>query len=99
MTKVIKQGIAQDVQQSADQQVRTTVEAILHDVQTRGDAAVRDYSAKFDQWSPAAFKLSPTEIEALMATLPAQVIDDIQFAQAQVRNFAQVQRSALRDVE
>jgi len=99
MAKLIKQGIALETQQNNDQQVRATVEGILDDVQRRGDAAVRDYSARFDKWSPAAFKLSPSEIEELMASLPPQVIEDIQFAQAQVRNFAQVQRAALRDVE
>ena len=99
MAKLIKQGIALETQQNNDQQVRATVEGILTDVQRRGDAAVRDYSARFDKWSPASFKLSPREIEELMASLPPQVIEDIQFAQAQVRNFAQVQRAALRDVE
>ncbi|MFN8445601.1 MAG: histidinol dehydrogenase [Caldilineaceae bacterium] len=99
MARFIKEGIAPDLQQSADQQVRATVEGILNDVQKRGDAAIRDYSAKFDNWSPPSFKLSPTEIEELMASLPSQVIADIEFAQAQVRNFAQAQRAALRDVE
>ena len=99
MAKLIKQGLALETQQNNDQQVRSTVEGILTDVQHRGDAAVRDYSARFDKWSPDSFKLSPREIEELMASLPPQVIEDIQFAQAQVRNFAQVQRAALRDVE
>ncbi len=99
MAKIIKQGIAQETQHNADQEVRATVEDILANVQTRGDAAVREYSAKFDKWSPAAFKLTPGDIEALMASLPAQVISDLKFAQAQVRNFAQVQRGAINDVE
>ena len=99
MAKIIKPGIAQAAHQSADQQVRATVEGILSEVQTRGDAAVREYSAKFDKWSPPAFKLSPNEIEELMASLPEHVISDIKFAQAQVRNFARAQRAAVQDIE
>lgn len=97
--KFIKTGINPETIQQNDTKVRATVESILSEVQTRGDAAVRELSSKFDNWSPTSFKLSPTEIEEIMASLPAQVIDDIKFAQAQVRNFAQAQREALRDVE
>ena len=97
--KMIKQGINPETVQQADEKVRATVEGILGEVQRRGDAAVREFSEKFDHWSPPSFRLSPTQIEELIASLPAQVIDDIQFAQAQVRNFAQAQRAALRDVE
>ncbi|MFN8487577.1 MAG: histidinol dehydrogenase [Caldilineaceae bacterium] len=97
--KMIKQGINPETVQQADEKVRATVEGILGEVQRRGDAAVREFSEKFDHWSPPSFRLSPTQVEELIASLPAQVIDDIQFAQAQVRNFAQAQRAALRDVE
>jgi sulfopropanediol 3-dehydrogenase len=97
--KFIKTGINPETVQQNDTKVRATVEGILSEVQTRGDAAVRELSSKFDNWSPASFKLSPIEVEEIMASLPAQVIDDIKFAQAQVRNFAQAQRGALRDVE
>ncbi len=97
--KIIKQGINPETVQQADEKVRATVEGILGEVQRRGDTAVREFSEKFDHWSPPSFRLSPTQIEELIASLPAQVIDDIQFAQAQVRNFAQAQRAALRDVE
>ena len=79
--------------------MRQTVEAILDDVIARGDVAVRELSAKFDKWEPKDFRLSPAEIQALIDSLPAQVIDDIKFAQAQIRRFAEVQRAALRDVE
>src|SRR5690349_15254623 len=80
-------------------QVRKTVEAILADIADRGDPAVREYSEKFDNWSPPSFRLSPSEIDQCVRSLPAQVIDDIQFAQTQIRNFALAQRAALRDVE
>jgi sulfopropanediol 3-dehydrogenase len=97
--KILKPGISQAVAQDADAKVRATVEQIIADIGARGDAAVRDLSAKFDSWSPPDFRLSPTEIEEIIASLPNQVIADIQFAQAQVRNFAQRQREALRDIE
>ncbi|SCK25085.1 sulfopropanediol 3-dehydrogenase [Variovorax sp. HW608] len=82
-----------------DAQVRQTVETILGDVQQRGDEAVRDYSAKFDQWSPAAFRLSQAQIDACIAALSAQALADIRFAQAQIRRFAQIQKSSMHDVE
>jgi sulfopropanediol 3-dehydrogenase len=97
--KILKHGISQAVAQDADAKVRATVEQIIADIRARGDAAVRDLSAKFDTWSPANFRLSPTEIEQIIASLPGQVIADLQFAQAQVRNFAQCQRDAMRDIE
>jgi sulfopropanediol 3-dehydrogenase len=97
--KILKHGISQAVAQDADAKVRATVEQIIADVSARGDAAVRDLSASFDKWSPPNFRLSPTQIEEIIASLPEQVIADIQFAQAQVRNFAQHQREALRDIE
>jgi sulfopropanediol 3-dehydrogenase len=65
----------------------------------RGDVAVRELSAKFDKWEPREFRLSAAEIQSLIDSLPKQVIDDIKFAQAQIRRFAEVQRAALRDVE
>ena len=77
-------------------QVRTTVEAILADILARGDAAVFEYSKKFDHWSPASFRLSAAEIEACVRALPSRAIEDIRFAQAQIRNFAQIQKDALR---
>lgn len=99
MATIIKHGITEDAQRSNDQQVRSTVEGILLEVQTRGDAAVREYSLKFDHWSPKSFKLSQFEIDALISSLPAQVIEDIKFAQAQVRNFAMAQRATMTDLE
>jgi sulfopropanediol 3-dehydrogenase len=97
--RVLKPGKSEAEKFDADRQVRQTVEAILEDIMARGDAAVRELSAKFDKWQPADFRLSRSQIDALIATLPTQVIDDIKFAQAQIRHFAQVQRAALRDVE
>ena len=99
MIRYLKHGASEEEKFAADRKVRQTVEAILDDVMRRGDAAVRELSAKFDKWEPKDFRLSPAEIQALIDSLPAQVIDDIKFAQAQIRRFAEVQRAALRDVE
>lgn len=97
--KVLKQGMSQSAAHEADAQVRATVDGVVADVRARGDEAVRELSAKFDRWNPPSFRLSPAEIEELVASLPNQVIDDLQFAQAQIRNFAQHQRAALHDIE
>ncbi len=95
----IKNGIGFEPVAEADARVRETVLAILDDVRTRGDAAVRALSTKFDQWTPDDFRLSDEKIKEVMATLPPQTLEDIQFAQAQVRNFALAQRAALHDIE
>ena len=97
--KILKTGVSSETVQQSDAKVRATVEGILNDVRTRGDAAVRELSSKFDSWSPEHFRLAPDEIEAIMTTLPDQVISDIKFAQAQVRNFAKAQRASVHDIE
>jgi len=99
MAEILKQGASEENASEADAKVRSTVEAILNDVKTRGDVAVRELSEKFDKWSPESFRLSEQQIQEIIATLPQQVIDDIHFAQTQVRNFAQHQRAALKDIE
>jgi sulfopropanediol 3-dehydrogenase len=99
MVRYLKRGMDAGSLKAADAQVRATVEAILADVETRRDVAVRAFSEKFDGWSPLAFKLSPAEIEAAIATVPRRDLDDIKFAQAQVRNFAEKQRATLQDLE
>ena len=99
MIRILKHGASEAQKFEADRKVRETVEAILDDIMRRGDVAVRELSASFDKWEPAAFQLSGSEVAALINSLPAQVIEDIRFAQAQIRRFAEVQREALRDVE
>src|SRR5271155_4007768 len=99
MIRILKRGATDAEKTEADRKVRHTVEAILEDVAARGDTAVRELSAKFDRWEPPAFRLRPDEIQSLMDGLPGQVIDDIKFAQAQIRRFAQLQKDALRDIE
>lgn len=79
--------------------VREVVTGILEDVSKRGDAAVRSFSEKFDKWSPESFRLTNDEISACVRQLSPGQLEDIKFAQSQVRNFAQVQRAAIHDVE
>ncbi len=95
----LKTGIDADAADEADGRVRETVEGILGDVRARGDAAVRELSERFDKWAPESFRLSDAQVKELVDSLPQQTIDDIKFAQTQVRNFAQIQKDALRDVE
>jgi sulfopropanediol 3-dehydrogenase len=79
--------------------VRGTVEAIIDDVRRRGDTAVREYSERFDHWSPESFLLSEDEIARCVAEVPDQVIEDLRFCQRQVRTFAEAQRATMTDVE
>jgi sulfopropanediol 3-dehydrogenase len=99
MARHLKTAAAAAGRSGADAGVRATVERLLADIAERGDAAVRELSAKFDGWERHDFRLTDSEIRACMAELSAQDLDDIRFAQAQVRNFAEHQRAALRDVE
>jgi len=99
MARRLKNGITEGAAAEADAQVRSTVEAILADVRARGDKAVRDWSAKFDGWAPESFRLDQAAITSAYAALSAETINDIRFAQEQVRKFAQIQRDSLRDVE
>jgi sulfopropanediol 3-dehydrogenase len=99
MIRVLKQGATEAEKTEHDGNVRQTVEAILEDITARGDTAVRDLSARFDKWQPESFRLSQAEIQALIGRLPVQVIEDIRFAQAQIRRFAEAQKAALRDIE
>ncbi|MBT8100757.1 MAG: histidinol dehydrogenase, partial [Gammaproteobacteria bacterium] len=99
MIKVIKSGISDEVAADMEAKVKATVEGILKDIDTRGDSAVRELSEKFDSWSPDNFRLSDEQIGAAVARLPKQTIDDINFAQTQIRKFAEIQLASLRDVE
>jgi sulfopropanediol 3-dehydrogenase len=83
----------------ADAKVRATVEGIIADIEKRGDEAVRHYSKQFDQWSPSAFTLSQADIERAVKSLSPRELEDIKFAQHQIRNFAQIQRDSMKDVE
>jgi sulfopropanediol 3-dehydrogenase len=99
MATFLKKRLDQTVTDAIDAKVRSTVESIMDDIKKRGDAAVRDLSAQFDKWSPASFRLSQSDLEAIMAKVKPETIADIKFAQAQIRNFAQHQRNAIKDIE
>ena len=99
MPRYLKTGISDAEAAEADAKVRRVVEDALDDIARRGDAAVREMSIKFDRWEREDFRLSEGEIEACLTELTGQDRDDILFAQEQIRNFAQIQRDALQDVE
>jgi len=99
MIRHLKRGQSAAALAEADAQVRATVESILRDIESRGDEAVREFSRRFDQWDPAEFALSPAGIEAAVARLSPREVEDLRFAQEQIRNFARIQRDSLHDVE
>ena len=99
MATYIKKGIEAGEIAQADAKVRATVEGILSDIETRGDHAIRELSRKFDNWDPQTFRLSDTEIEAAISKVSKGDLDDIRFAQSQVRSFAQKQKACLEDLE
>ena len=99
MARFLKEGMSVEEVQTQDAKVRGIVEDILGKIEAEGDAAIREYSEQFDKWSPPNFRLSREQIDACYEELDQQVIDDIRFAQEQVRNFAQIQRNSMKDVE
>lgn len=99
MARILKEGIDPGIVKAADDKVRDIVEATLTDIESRGDAAIRELSVKFDGWDREDYRLSAAEIDACLSEMSAQDLHDIEFAQDQVRNFAQIQKDALQDVE
>lgn len=97
--RYLKRGKDAAAVSEADAKVRATVEAIVADIEKRGDEAVREYSRKFDNWDPSEFRLSQAQIEQAIGRLSPREIEDIRFAQKQIRNFAQIQRESMKDVE
>ena len=99
MAEYLKHGMDPMAVREADAQVQETVETILAAVESRGDGAVRELSERFDSWSPESFRLSDAEIEQAVASVAPRDVEDIRFAQSQIRGFAQAQREALQDIE
>ena len=99
MIRYLKRGKDAQTRAADDAKVRSTVEGILKDVEARGDDAVRAYSKQFDNWEPQDFRLSQADIEKAVKSLTARELEDILFAQKQIRNFAQIQRDSMNDVE
>ena len=99
MATYLKTGIGAEQSVAADQQVRQVVEGILRDIENRGDVAIREYSERFDRWSPPDFRLAQEEIDRLVAKVNPDTRRDIEFAQNQIRRFAEAQRATLQDLE
>jgi sulfopropanediol 3-dehydrogenase len=99
MARWLKTARSEEERQEDDARVRAVVEATLADIAARGDAAVRDLSAKFDSWSPDSFRLSAEDIDRCLAEVEPSDLDDIRFAQTQIRGFAEHQKAALQDIE
>ncbi|MCA3442415.1 MAG: histidinol dehydrogenase [Rhodobacter sp.] len=95
----LKSGKPAEARADDDAVVRVTVEGILKDIETRGDAAVRELSQKFDGYAAPSFRLTPSEIEAAMQKVAARDMEDIRFAQVQIRRFAEAQRAGMTDIE
>ena len=97
--KYLKQGKTDAAKAIDDAQVSEIVKSTLKAIEARGDEAVREFSEKFDNYTPKSFKLSPAEIDSLVKKVSPQDLEDIKFAQEQVRNFAQAQRGSMQDIE
>lgn len=99
MVKVLKHGREESLRREDDAKVQTIVSDIIRDIEERGDEAVREYTAKFDKFESDNLRLSREQIDACYQELTQENIDDIAFAQAQVKNFAEIQRASMLDVE
>ena len=97
--KYLKQGKTDAAKAIDDAQVSEIVKSTLKAIEARGDEAVREFSEKFDNYTPKSFKLNPAEIDSLVKKVSPQDLEDIKFAQEQVRNFAQAQRDSMQDIE
>ena len=97
--KYLKQGKTDVAKAIDDAQVSKIVKSTLKAIEARGDEAVREFSEKFDNYTPKSFKLSPAEVDSLVQKVSPQDLEDINFAQKQVRNFAQAQRGSMQDIE
>lgn len=99
MARILKSGMNVETQLSINEAVHQTVRGIITDIRTRGDAALRELSQKFDGWNPHTFRLTPEQIAAAVAQVPEEQLRSIRFSLEQVRTFAQAQRDSIREVE
>ncbi|MGC6439187.1 MAG: histidinol dehydrogenase [Candidatus Puniceispirillaceae bacterium] len=97
--RYMKTGKPENERNEDDAKVRAIVEDTLADIGARGDAAVRELAEKFDNYSPPSYRLSPSEIEALVNEVSTRDMEDIRFAHDQVRRFAEAQRASMTDIE
>jgi sulfopropanediol 3-dehydrogenase len=98
-TTYLKRGKSAADRSQDDAATSTTVQGILKDIEARGDAAVRDLSEKFDHYTPKSFRLSPLDIDSLINRVSSRDLDDIKYAQVQIRRFAEAQRASMKDIE
>jgi sulfopropanediol 3-dehydrogenase len=99
MARYLKTAISADARAIEDARVRDVVETALADIAERGDAAVRAMSTQLDGWEREDYRLSDAEIQDCLDHVRAEDLEDIRFAQAQIRDFAKIQKEALREVE
>lgn len=99
MVKYIKQGKSETDIKTENSAIKRSVEAIIKEIETKRDVAVREYSRLFDNWSPGSFRLTDEQVKEVIDRVPKQVILDIKFAQQQIRFFAEQQRNSLNDIE
>ena len=97
--RYLKEGKSALERSEDDAKVRQIVETTLSDIESRGDTAVRELAEKFDDYSPPSYRLSEGEIQSLISEVSPRDIEDIKFAQAQVRKFAEAQRASMQDIE
>jgi sulfopropanediol 3-dehydrogenase len=98
MTEILKDATAKGAH-GADLELTERVQTLLADIETRGEVAVREMSANFDNWEPEQFRLTGEEIETIVAGVDPATVEDIRFAQTQIRTFAQAQLESLSDIE
>ena len=95
----LKKGINEQERSTEDNKVKNIVEETLKKIEQRGDLCIRELSEKFDNYSPKSFKLSNSEIQNLISQVSEDDIEDIKFAQKQIRQFAEAQLSTLKELE
>ncbi|KUI35723.1 histidinol dehydrogenase [Mycobacterium sp. GA-2829] len=99
MGQVLKGAAVNTAGAERNTDIMSTVTGVIADIRRRGDEAVREYSARFDNWNPDSFRLTPEQIADIIATVPRQTIEDIELAQRNVRRFAEHQLASIRDFE
>ena len=98
MPEVLKAAAAK-ASHGSDPELSERVRSLIAEVEARGEAAVREMSSQFDNWSPEQFRLSPGEIDRIVSGVDASTVKDIKFAQSQIRYFAQAQLDSISDTE
>lgn len=99
MAIFLKRGKTESAIRDTDREIKTIVSNIIREVEQEGDTAVRRLSQQFDHWSPDTFRLTEQQILEAIASLPEQVVNDLKFAQKQIRSFAEKQRASIADIE